>query len=82
MTPARSLPSPEGNVAGPALVQPTLADPDLARVDARGLDPHQHLPRRGHRPRYLHHRKDLDPAVVLEPHCSRIGKPPSVSRPG
>ena len=55
----------------PSGVQQPLADLGLAGVDPCRLDLDQDMARARHRPGDVHHLQDVDPAVLLEPHCLR-----------
>jgi hypothetical protein len=72
----------------PPGVQHAVSDPGLAGVDPGRLDANQYLLRSRYRVRNIDDLEDLDPAVLVEPHClhrmtsvtTRSPSPAAVSR--
>jgi hypothetical protein len=69
MTPARSLPCPDGNVDGNICATRPGADCGLTGVDAGRLHPYEDLPVPGHRAFHLVDPQDIDPAELVVPDC-------------
>jgi hypothetical protein len=69
MTPARSLPCPDGNVDGEDLRHRPRADDRLTDVDAGRLHPDQDLPVPGHRAFHLVDPQHFDAAELVVPDC-------------
>ena len=68
-TPARSLPSPEGKVAGNLSAQPSLANGRLTGIDPGCFDPDHDFTGRGVGDLDFRDVEDVPSAVVVEPHC-------------
>ena len=79
-TPARSLPSPDGNVAGNISCIAPTADAGLAGVDPGGTNLDHHLARAGRRHVDVCHIQHITPPVAVEPHRACCHRPTFLPR--
>jgi hypothetical protein len=69
--PARSLPWPDGNVAGQRSANTPFRMEGLVRINARSLDPNKDRSRPRGWAINFHHLQNFEPTILIESHCTR-----------